>query len=98
MSPRKADGVFVAREKIQNVTRKLRELRTLKQGRITSVTFRANVQLEPFHHTHVEATRSVGTDETPEQALQDVKDFVAQELRIAKGEVRKVETPGRFRV
>lgn len=71
-------------------------------GQIISVTFRANVQLEPYQHAHVEATRTVGSSESPEEALAALKQFVAAELRLAKGEVQvkqvTIETPGRFRI
>ena len=68
---------------------------------ITSVTFRANCLADPnqkYNHIHVEATAAVQGNDNPSDTLNALKEWVASELRIAKGEVRKVETPGRFRV
>lgn len=74
---------------IANHKRKIKSEQAL--GHITSVTFRANAEIEKFQHVHIEATRTVGKDEKPEQALVALKKFVAHELRIAKGRVGTVD-------
>lgn len=69
--------------------------------KITSVSFRANCITDAnkkFEHIHVEATASVDSDEDPREVLDGLKEFVASELRAAKGDVYQVTTPGRFRV
>lgn len=56
-----------------------------KEGRITEVAFRANVILAEFRSAHVEATSTVGEDESPAQALARCKQVVGNALREAKG-------------
>lgn len=67
--------------------------------KITSVSFHANAQMDgKYQHVHIEATAGVGPGENPSDVLDGLKDFVAAELRRAKGEEKIVTTPGRFRV
>lgn len=68
-----------------------------REAKITSVTFRSNVDIKPFHHIHIEATAQVLPGQTASGMLDQLKYFVANELRIAK-EGESVERPGRFRV
>jgi hypothetical protein len=79
-----------------------RKLTTAAQAlKITSVSFRANCAVDggqKFNHVHIEATAQVDAGKSPAFVLDCLKEFVAEELRIAKGEVRTVVTPGRFRV
>lgn len=80
--------------KDQNMARK-------KRFTIKSVSFRSNVNIDgKYNHAHVEASADVPSGVNPQLVLDELKDFVAQELRRAKeGEpVPVVKTSGRFRV
>ena len=64
---------------------------------IKTVSFRANLaqssassSLERYQHLHIEATADVPAGEDPRAVLDDLKVFVAQELKVAKeGETPK---------
>jgi hypothetical protein len=51
--------------------------------KITNVTFRSSVQLQPFQHVHVEMSASVGDGEDPTVVLDLVKGLVAAQLQRA---------------
>lgn len=72
--------------------------RQTKKLRVKSVTFRSSVQLKSFQHAHIEASADVPEGVNPSVVVEFLKEFVANELRVAKeGEVRP-EPAGRFRV
>ena len=57
---------------------------TKTKNKITAVCVRASIELERFKHIHIEAQISVGAGQTPESAVQDGLDFVAEQLKLAK--------------
>lgn len=69
--------------------------------KILMVTFRSSVHLKDSQHAHIEVTAQVGpptSDDNREDArktLDELKDFVAEELKVVK-EGRQVKQPGRF--
>jgi hypothetical protein len=68
------------------------------QVKIKSVTVRSSIQLKSFQHLHIEASADVPLGEEPEAVVDQLKSFVAKELKIAK-EGRVVPQPavqGRF--
>lgn len=68
-----------------------------KQARIKSVSFRSSVEIGHFQHAHVEASAEVGPGESASAVLDQVKLFVADELRRAKhGEREVVAKSGKF--
>jgi hypothetical protein len=70
------------------------------QTQIKTVSFRANVDIEKFRHVHVEASADVPAGVDPRSVVDDLKAFVAAELRRAKeGEVpASVRSDGRFQI
>lgn len=67
--------------------------------RISYVEFEANIPVDgSYKHAHIRAGAEVPSGESPQDTLDKVKDFVAGELRRAKGEVKTVVTPGKFQV
>lgn len=54
--------------------------------RIDSVAFRTSVQVGQFKHVHIEASATVGHNDTPTEALMAVKAFVRAELQRARRE------------
>ena len=75
--------------------------RKVKKYTIKSVSFRGNVAVDgKFNHVHVEAAADVPAGANPQAVLDELKEFVAAELRRAKeGEPVQVQRPsGRFRV
>lgn len=65
--------------------------------KVTSVTFRGMVQLEPYNMAHVEMSASVDKGETPQAALTKLKAVVARELAALKtGQVVNVPRRVRF--
>lgn len=71
-----------------------------KRVKIKSVSFRANVSTAKYEHIHIEATADVPDGERPEAVLDQLKTFVAKELKFAKeGEVvPEPKVRGRFRI
>ena len=64
--------------------------------KITSVSFRANLQMKPFHHVTVEATADVEPGELPSMVVEKLKDFVTVELQRALGSEVEGPDPNRF--
>jgi len=64
---------------------------------ISSVSFRGNLPIAGFQHIHIEATASVPAGVAPDVVLDELKKFVAAELKRAKdGVVEPVTREGRF--
>jgi hypothetical protein len=57
---------------------------TNKKVRISKVSFRANVQLKPYQTAHIEAECEVPAGVTPQEAVEQLKEFVAEELKTTK--------------
>jgi hypothetical protein len=71
----------------------------MKKIKIKSVSFRANMPLDNrYNHVHIEATADVPAGERPEAVIDQLKLFVAAELKRAKGEEVRTVSPGKFRV
>jgi hypothetical protein len=51
-----------------------------------------------YNHVHIEATADVPAGERPEAVIDQLKLFVAAELKRAKGEEVRTVSPGKFRV
>lgn len=51
---------------------------------VKSVTFRSNIEVEKYRHVHVEAAADIAPGDNPEDVMDMLKVFVAQELRRAK--------------
>lgn len=70
-----------------------------KPVKITSVSFRSNIALDSkFNHIHIEASADVPAGERPETVVDQLKTFVARELKRAKEGVVPPQPVGRFRV
>jgi predicted RNase H-like HicB family nuclease len=50
--------------------------------KIKTVTYRTNAQVEPYVHRHVEATAEVARGESPEEALEALKEWVEGQLYV----------------
>jgi len=71
-------------------------LEKASETRIKSVSFRSCVTIAQFRTVHIEASADVPVGVDPTKVVEDLKNFVASELKIAKdGEVRPVRR--RFR-
>lgn len=56
-----------------------------KKGfRIKEVSFRSNVELKPYMHSHIEVKLEVAAGQDPKEALEFAKDWVAEQLKVAK--------------
>ena len=66
---------------------------------IKEVSFQANIPVDgKYNHVHIMAAADVPRGENPKVVLDHLKQFVAKELKRAKGEEVRTVTPGRFRV
>lgn len=74
--------------------------RSAPKYKIKSVSFRSNFAVDgKYNHIHVEACADVPVGVNPQAVLDELKDFVANELRRAKEGEPVVQNPsGRFRV
>lgn len=48
--------------------------------RIKTVSYRTNARVEPYVHRHIEAMAEVQSGETPEEALEALKEWVDGQL------------------
>jgi len=63
-------------------------------AKIKTVSFRSNVTVKPFHAVHIEVSADVGPREKPERVLEELKRWVAQQLRLVKGATPRPKTLG----
>jgi len=67
------------------------------ETKIKSISFRSCVSIASYQTVHIEASADVTPGQTTKQVLDDLKEFVKTELRLAK-DGRRVPIDGRFRV
>lgn len=66
--------------------------------KLDRVSFRSSIQIKDFQHVHIEAGANVPPGADPRMVIDELKKFVAEELRAAKdGRMPTPRPAGRFR-
>ena len=67
-------------------------------ARVDRVSFRSSIEVGPYQHVHVEASAAVPAHQNPSDVVDELKVFVAAELKAAKeGRTPTAKAAARFR-